>query len=79
MTRRRRMAEQATLVRSHAVLQVAFGWSDDYLYTFQIPGRQFRDPGSGIELVVAAGTDIPLAAHGVVWNRCERWGLTVLA
>ena len=38
VTRRLRIAEQATLAQLHAVLQVAFGWSDTHLYTFLIRG-----------------------------------------
>jgi hypothetical protein len=39
------------------------GWSDEHLYTFQIRGRQFGDPGRAIELALAGGgVDIPLAA-----------------
>ena len=64
VTRRLQIAEQATLAQLHAVLQVAFGWSDDHLYTFQIRGSQFGDPGRGMELAVAGGTVIPLAAFG---------------
>lgn len=62
VTRQLRIAEQATLAQLHAVLQVAFGWSDDHLYTFLIRGGQFGDPGRGMELVQAGGVDIPLAA-----------------
>jgi hypothetical protein len=62
VTRQLRIAEQATLAQLHAVLQVAFGWSDDHLYTFLIRGGQFGDPGRGMELAQAGGVDIPLAA-----------------
>ena len=62
VTRRLRIAEQATLAQLHAVLQVAFGWSDDHLYTFLIRGGRFGDPGRGMELAQAGGVDIPLAA-----------------
>ena len=33
VTRRLRIAEQATLAQLHAVLQVAFGWSDTYTHS----------------------------------------------
>jgi hypothetical protein len=47
----------------HAVLQVAFGWSDEHLYTFQIRGRQCGHPGRAIELALAGGgVDVPIAA-----------------
>ena len=36
VTRRLRVAEQTSLAELHAALQVAFGWSDGHLYTFQI-------------------------------------------
>jgi Plasmid pRiA4b ORF-3-like protein len=38
VTRRLLVSEQASLAKLHAVLQVAFGWSDEHLYTFQIRG-----------------------------------------
>jgi Plasmid pRiA4b ORF-3-like protein len=57
------IAEQASLGELHAVLQVAFGWSDEHLYVFQIRGWQFGDPARAIELALAGGgVDIPLAA-----------------
>ena len=62
VTRRLRISEQATLAQLHAALQVAFGWSDTHLYTFQIRGTQFGDPSGGIELALAGGVDITLAA-----------------
>jgi hypothetical protein len=63
VTRRLRIAEQTSLAELHAVLQVAFGWSDGHLYTFQIRGWQFGDPARAIELALAGGgVDIPLAA-----------------
>ena len=43
--RRLRVAEQTSLAELHAALQVAFGWSDGHLYTFQIRGWLFGDPG----------------------------------
>jgi hypothetical protein len=65
VTRRLRIAEQTSLAELHAVLQVAFGWSDEHLYAFQIRGWQFGDPGRAIELALAGGgVDIPLAAFG---------------
>jgi hypothetical protein len=65
VTRRLRVAEQTSLAELHAALQVAFGWSDGHLYTFQIRGWQFSDPGRAIELALAGGgVDIPLAAFG---------------
>jgi hypothetical protein len=51
VTRRLLISEQASLAQLHAVLQVAFGWSDEHLYTFQIRGWQFGDPFRAIELV----------------------------
>jgi hypothetical protein len=39
--------------------------SDEHLYTFQIRGWRFGDPGRAIELALArGGVDIPLAAFG---------------
>ena len=64
VTRRLRISEQAALAQLHAVLQVAFGWSDTHLYTFLIRGGQFGDRARGMELAMAGGTDIPLAAFG---------------
>ena len=63
VTRRLLVSEQASLAKLHAVLQVAFGWSDEHLYTFQIRGWQFGNPSRAIELALAGGAaDIPLAA-----------------
>jgi hypothetical protein len=62
--RRLRISEQATLAQLHAVLQVTFGWSDTHLYTFLIRGGQFGDRARGVELAIAGGADIPLAAFG---------------
>ena len=63
VTRRIRIAEQASLGELHAALQVAFGWSDEHLYAFQIRGWQFGDPARALELALASGgVDIPLAA-----------------
>jgi len=65
VTRWLRIAEQASLAKLHASLQVAFGSSDEHLYTFQIRGWQFGDPARAIELALAGGgVDIPLAAFG---------------
>jgi Plasmid pRiA4b ORF-3-like protein len=44
VARRLLVSEQASLAQLHAVLQVAFGWGDEHLYTFQIRGWQFGDP-----------------------------------
>src|ERR1700733_3010592 len=63
VTRRLRVAEQTSLAELHAALQVAFGWSDQHLYCFQIRGWKFGDPARAIELALAGGgVDIPLAA-----------------
>jgi hypothetical protein len=63
VTRRIHIAEQASLGELHAALQVAFGWSDEHLYAFQIRGWQFGDPARALELALAGGAvDIPLAA-----------------
>ncbi len=62
VTRRLRISEQATLAQLHAVLQVAFDWSDTPLYTLLIRGGQFGDRVRGMELAIAGGADIPLAA-----------------
>jgi hypothetical protein len=65
VTRRLRVAEQTSLAELHAALQVAFGWSDGHLYTFQIRGWQSGDPARAIELALSGGgVDIPLAAFG---------------
>jgi hypothetical protein len=42
--RRLVIAEQASLAQLHAALQVAFAWSDEHLYVFQIRRWQFGDP-----------------------------------
>src|SRR6202047_1187133 len=55
VTRRLVIAEQASLAQLHAALQVAFGWSDEHLYVFQIRGWQFGDPARAIELALAGG------------------------
>jgi hypothetical protein len=63
VTRRIHIVEQAWLGELHAALQVAFGWSDQHLYAFQIRGWQFGDPARALELALAGGgVDIPLAA-----------------
>jgi hypothetical protein len=79
VTRRLRIAEQATLAQLHAVLQVAFGWSDTHLYTFLIRGGQFSDRARGMELAIAGGADIPLAAFGFEISEpfCYRYNLFV--
>jgi hypothetical protein len=65
VSRRLRVAEQTSLPELHAALQVAFGWSDEHVYAFQIRGWQFGDPARAIELALAGGSvDIPLAAFG---------------
>jgi len=65
VTRRIWIGEQASLAELHAVLQVAFGWSDEHLYAFQIRGWQFGDPSRAIELALAGGgVDIALTAFG---------------
>src|ERR1700722_9201687 len=65
VTRRLPIAEQTSLAESHPALQVAFGWSDEILYTFQMRGWQFGDPARAIELAFAGGgVDIPLAVFG---------------
>jgi hypothetical protein len=59
------IGEQASLAELHAVLQVAFGGSDEHLYAFHIRGWQFGDPSRAIELALAGGgVDIALAAFG---------------
>jgi hypothetical protein len=63
VTRRLVIAEQTSLAQLHAALQVAFGWSDEHLYVFQIRGWQFGHPARAIELALAGGgVDKPLAA-----------------
>src|SRR5260370_4369123 len=69
VTRRLLITEQATLEQLHAALQVAFDWSDQHLYSFQIRGWQFGDPGRAIELALAGGgVDMPLAAFAFEIN-----------
>jgi hypothetical protein len=64
----------ASLAKLHAVLQVAFGWSDEHLYTFQIRGWQFGNPSRAIELALAGGAvDIPLAAFAFAINETCRY------
>jgi hypothetical protein len=73
VTRRLLVSEQASLAQLHAVLQVAFGWSDEHLYCFQIRGWQFGDPSRAIELALAGGAvDIPLAAFAFEINETFR-------
>jgi hypothetical protein len=38
VTRQLLITEQASLAQFHAALQVAFGWSDEHQYCFQIRG-----------------------------------------
>jgi Plasmid pRiA4b ORF-3-like protein len=65
VTRRLLIEEQAPLSKLHAVLQVAFGWSGEHLYTFQIRGWQFANPATALDLALSGGgADIPLAAFG---------------
>jgi hypothetical protein len=74
VTRRLLVSEQASLAKLHAVLQVAFGWSDEHLYTFQIRGWQFGNPSRAIELALAGGAvDIPLAAFAFAINETCRY------
>jgi pRiA4b ORF-3-like protein len=54
--------------------QVAFGWSDEHLYAFQIGGWQFGDPARAIELALAGGgVDVPLAAFAFEINETFRY------
>jgi hypothetical protein len=74
VARRLLVSEQASLAELHAVLQVAFGWSDEHLYTFQNRGWQFGDPSRAIELALAGGgVDIPLAAVAFEINETFRY------
>jgi hypothetical protein len=69
VTRRLLITEQASPAQLHAALQVAFGWSDEHLYVFQIRGWQFGDPVRAIELALAGGSvDMPLAAFAFEIN-----------
>jgi hypothetical protein len=74
VTRRLVITEQASLAQLHATLQVAFGWSDEHLYAFQIRGWQFGDPARAIELALAGGgVDMPLAAFAFEVNEAFRY------
>jgi hypothetical protein len=74
VTRRLLITGQASLAQLHATLQVAFGWSDEHLYSFQIRGWQFGDPARAIELALAGGdVDIPLAAFAFEINETFRY------
>src|ERR1019366_10086150 len=74
VTRRFLVSEQASLAKPHAVLQVAFDWSDEHLYTFQIRGWQFGNPSRASELALAGGAvDIPLAAFAFAINETFRY------
>jgi hypothetical protein len=74
VTRRLLISEQASLAQLHAMLQVAFGWSDEHLYTFQIRGWQFGDRSRAIELALTGGAvDIPLAAFAFEINETFRY------
>jgi hypothetical protein len=69
VTRRLVITVQSSLAQLHAALQVAFGWSDEHLYVFQIRGWQFGDPARAIEWALAGGgVDIPLAAFAFEVN-----------
>jgi hypothetical protein len=74
VTRRLVISEQASLAQLHAALQVAFGWSDEHLYVFQIRGWQFGDPARAIELALAGGgVDMPLAAFAFEVNEAFQY------
>jgi Plasmid pRiA4b ORF-3-like protein len=74
VTRRILITEQASLAQLHAALQVAFGWSDEHLYVFQIRGWQFGDPSRAIELTLAGGgVGMPLAAFGFEINEAFQY------
>jgi len=73
VTRRLLITERASLAQLHATLQVAFGWSDEHLYSFQIRGWQFGDPARAIELALAGGVDLPLAAFIFEINETFRY------
>ena len=74
VTRRLLITEQASLAQLHAALQVAFGWSDEHLYVFQIRGWQFGDPSRAIELALAGGgVDMPLAAFAFEVNEAFQY------
>src|ERR1700690_2220129 len=74
VTRRLAITEQAFLAQLHAALQVAFGWSDEHLYVFQIRGWQFGDPARAIELALAGGgVEKPLAAFGFKINETSQY------
>ncbi|MGO8855193.1 MAG: IS1096 element passenger TnpR family protein [Steroidobacteraceae bacterium] len=79
VTRRLLITEQASLAQFHAALQVAFGWSDEHLYCFQIRGWQFGDPARAIELALAGGgVDIPMAAFAFEINETFRYQYNLL-
>jgi Plasmid pRiA4b ORF-3-like protein len=68
------ISEQASLAQLHATLQVAFGWSDEHLYTFQIRGWQFGDPARAIELALAGGdVSMPPTAFAFEINETFRY------
>ena len=74
VTRRLLITEQASLAQLHATLQVAFGWSDEHLYSFQIRGWQFGDPARAIELALnGGGVDMLLAAFAFEINEAFRY------
>lgn len=74
VTRSLLITEQASLAQLHATLQVAFGWSDEHLYAFQIRGWQFGDPARAIELALAGGgVDVPLVAFAFEINETFRY------
>ncbi len=79
VTRRLLISEQASLAQFHAALQVAFGWSDEHLYCFQIRGWQFGDPARAIELALGGGgVDIPMAAFAFEINETFRYQYNLL-
>ncbi|MBV9326760.1 MAG: plasmid pRiA4b ORF-3 family protein [Chloroflexi bacterium] len=43
--RRLLVRSDSTVADLHAILQTAFGWSDEHLHRFVIQGRQYRDDG----------------------------------
>src|ERR1019366_9182983 len=69
VTRRLVITEQASLAQLHAALQVAFGWSDEHLYVFQIRGWQFGDPARAISWRLPAAVSIGRWRH-----LHSRWG-----
>lgn len=66
--------ERAPLAALHRILQVAYGWNDEYAYTFLIRGWRFGDPRRAAQLARGGDrVDLPLAAFGLEIGEAFRY------